>query len=118
MRILVLGSTGYLGSHVADRLRALPGARVLCAGRSLGADHGVDLASVCPEELAKTLASAAPDAVVNCAGATGGDAVILTEVNSRGPAVLCAALREGAPGPVWCTWVRPPSTGRASRGSR
>ncbi|MGW7283075.1 NAD-dependent epimerase/dehydratase family protein, partial [Streptomyces sp. NPDC054844] len=29
MRILVLGFTGYLGAHVAERLRALPGARVL-----------------------------------------------------------------------------------------
>ncbi|WP_460071211.1 NAD-dependent epimerase/dehydratase family protein [Streptomyces sp. YKOK-I1] len=98
MRILVLGSTGYLGAHVAARLRALPGALVLGAGRSPGADHEVDLASVRPAELAKTLALAAPDAVVNCAGATGGDAVTLAEVNARGPAVLCAALREAAPG--------------------
>ncbi|WP_043666297.1 NAD-dependent epimerase/dehydratase family protein [Streptomyces xylophagus] len=97
MRILVLGSTGYLGAHVAERLRALSDAQVLTAGRSPDADHGVDLASVRPEELAKTLASVAPDAVVNCAGATGGDAVALAELNSRGPAVLCAALREGAP---------------------
>ncbi|MGW2956743.1 NAD-dependent epimerase/dehydratase family protein, partial [Streptomyces eurythermus] len=29
MRILVLGGTGYLGRHVAERLRALPGAPVL-----------------------------------------------------------------------------------------
>lgn len=98
MRILVLGSTGYLGGHVAERLRALPGARVLGAGRSAGADHRVDLASVRPEQLAKTLASAAPDTVVNCAGATGGDAVALAEANARGPAVLCAALRDAAPG--------------------
>ncbi|MER5435476.1 NAD(P)-dependent oxidoreductase [Streptomyces sp. NPDC002588] len=98
MRILVLGFTGYLGAHVAERLRALPGARVLGAGRSPGADHEVDLASVRPGELAKILTAAAPDAVVNCAGATGGDAVTLAEVNARGPAVLCAALREAAPG--------------------
>lgn len=97
MRILVLGATGYLGAHVAERLRAVPGARVLSAGRSSGADHGVDLASVRPEELAKALASAAPDAVVNCAGATGGDVVTLAELNSRAPAVLCTALREAAP---------------------
>ncbi|MFF4587211.1 NAD-dependent epimerase/dehydratase family protein [Streptomyces sp. NPDC001388] len=98
MRILVLGFTGYLGAHVAERLRALPGATVLGAGRSPGAAYPVDLASARPAELAKTLASAAPDAVVNCAGATGGDAVTLAEVNARGPAVLCAALREAAPG--------------------
>ncbi|MCK8438604.1 NAD(P)-dependent oxidoreductase [Streptomyces sp. D2-8] len=97
MRILVLGFTGYLGRHVVERLRALPGALVLGGGRSPAADLDVDLARVSPERLAKTLASAAPDTVVNCAGATGGDAVTLAEVNTRGPAVLCAALREAAP---------------------
>ncbi|MGW7544578.1 NAD-dependent epimerase/dehydratase family protein [Streptomyces sp. NPDC054770] len=101
MRILVLGRTGYLGTHVAAGLRAVPGAQVLGGGRSAGAEHGVehrvDLATVRPEQLAKTLAAVAPDAVVNCAGATGGDAVALAELNARGPAVLCAALRDAAP---------------------
>ena len=96
MRILVLGGTGYLGRHVAERLRALPGARLFAAGRT-GAEYAVDLAADRPERLAKTLAAAAPDAVVNCAGATGGDPVTLAEANARGPAVLCAALREAAP---------------------
>ncbi|MEU6546854.1 NAD(P)-dependent oxidoreductase [Streptomyces sp. NPDC046859] len=98
MHLLVLGATGYLGTHVVERLRALPGARVLVAGRSLAADVTVDLAAARPRDLAAALAEAAPDAVVNCAGATGGDAVTLAEVNARGPAVLCAALREAAPG--------------------
>ncbi|MFJ7342729.1 NAD-dependent epimerase/dehydratase family protein [Streptomyces sp. NPDC101110] len=97
MRILVLGFTGYLGAHVVERLRALPGAQILGGGRSPAADLDVDLARVRPERLVKALASAAPDTVVNCAGATGGDAVTLAEVNTRGPAVLCAALREAAP---------------------
>ncbi|MER7840804.1 NAD(P)-dependent oxidoreductase [Streptomyces sp. NPDC096040] len=97
MRILVLGHTGYLGAHVAAGLRAVPGAQVLGGGRSAGADHRVDLASVRPAQLAKTLAAVVPDTVVNCAGATGGDAVGLAEVNARGPAVLCAALRDAAP---------------------
>ncbi|MER5793975.1 NAD(P)-dependent oxidoreductase [Streptomyces sp. NPDC001980] len=97
MRILVLGHTGYLGTHVAAGLRAVPGAQVLGGGRSATADHRVDLATVRPEQLAKTLAAVAPDAVVNCAGATGGDPVALAEVNARGPAVLCAALRDAAP---------------------
>ncbi|MFF5404523.1 NAD-dependent epimerase/dehydratase family protein [Streptomyces misionensis] len=96
MRILVLGGTGYLGRHVTERLRALPGARLSAAGR-VGAEYAVDLATDRPERLAKTLAAAAPDAVVNCAGATGADPVTLAEVNARGPAVLCAALREAAP---------------------
>ncbi|GHE05286.1 NAD-dependent epimerase/dehydratase family protein [Streptomyces alanosinicus] len=97
MRILVLGGTGYLGRHVAARLRALPGALILTAGRSPAAEFGADLAADPAERLAGTLAAAAPDAVVNCAGATGGDPVTLAEVNARGPAVLCAALREAAP---------------------
>ncbi|MCH0564186.1 MULTISPECIES: NAD(P)-dependent oxidoreductase [unclassified Streptomyces] len=96
MRILVLGSTGYLGSHVVEQLRARPGVRLLLGGRS-AAEVTVDLASDRPRELAGALASVGPDAVVNCAGATGGDPVTLAEVNARGPAVLCAALREAAP---------------------
>ncbi|MFE7275984.1 NAD-dependent epimerase/dehydratase family protein [Streptomyces sp. NPDC057623] len=98
MRILVLGATGYLGTHVAERLRALPGAGVLVGGRSPAADVRVDLAADRPADLTAALAAVAPDAVVNCAGATGGDAVTLAEVNARGPAVLCAALRDAAPG--------------------
>ncbi|MFE9742224.1 NAD-dependent epimerase/dehydratase family protein [Streptomyces sp. NPDC006477] len=97
MRILVLGAGGYLGGHVTKRLRALPGTRVLVGGRSPAADVTLDLASDRPNVLAGALARARPDAVVNCAGATGGDAVTLAEVNARGPAVLCAALREAAP---------------------
>ena len=97
MRILVVGFTGYLGAHVAERLRALPGTRVLGAGRSPGADVPVDLAADTVDRLAETLASAAPDAVVNCAGATGADAVTLAELNARGPAVLCAALHRACP---------------------
>ncbi|MFD0004321.1 NAD-dependent epimerase/dehydratase family protein [Streptomyces sp. NPDC127178] len=98
MHILVLGSTGYLGTHITEHLRALPDARVLVGGRSPAADIGVDLAADRPQDLAAALAEVAPDAVVNCAGATGGDAVTLAEVNARGPAVLCAALRVAAPG--------------------
>ncbi|MCW5249653.1 MULTISPECIES: NAD-dependent epimerase/dehydratase family protein [unclassified Streptomyces] len=98
MRILVLGSTGYLGTHVTERLRALPGARVLDGGRSPDAEVPVDLATVPAERLAALLEAAAPDAVVNCAGAVSGDPVSLAEVNTRGPAVLCAALRRSRPG--------------------
>ncbi|MEU5365903.1 NAD(P)-dependent oxidoreductase [Streptomyces sp. NPDC005925] len=97
MRILVLGSTGYLGAHVAERLGALRGARVLTGGRSPAADVSVDLATDSADRLAGTLASVAPDAVVNCAGATGGDPVTLAEANARGPAVLCTAMALASP---------------------
>ncbi|MGA5407832.1 NAD-dependent epimerase/dehydratase family protein [Streptomyces lavendulocolor] len=98
MRILVVGSTGYLGSHVTAHLRAAEGVELLLGGRSPGADLPVDLATARTGPLAGALAALAPDAVVNCAGAVGGDPVTLAEVNARGPAVLCAALREAAPG--------------------
>ncbi|MGW6603026.1 NAD-dependent epimerase/dehydratase family protein [Streptomyces sp. NPDC055036] len=98
MRIILLGSTGYLGGHVAERLGALPGARLLRTGRSPDADLGIDLATDAVDRIAHVLASAAPDAVVNCAGAVGGDAVTLAEVNTRGTAALCAAVRKAAPG--------------------
>ncbi|MGW1071939.1 NAD-dependent epimerase/dehydratase family protein [Streptomyces sp. NPDC002537] len=97
MRILVLGATGFLGRHVAESLRALPGAQVLDAGRHPGAGLPVDLADADPVRLAGTLRTAAPDAVVNCAGAVGGSALALTATNARGPAVLCEALRAAVP---------------------
>ncbi|MCC2275938.1 NAD(P)-dependent oxidoreductase [Streptomyces sp. ET3-23] len=97
MRILVLGATGFLGRHATGQLRALPGARVLCAGRSPDADLLCDLATAEAGRLAAVVRSAAPDAVVNCAGAVGGSAVELTAVNALGPAALCAALHEAAP---------------------
>ncbi|MFJ8588718.1 NAD-dependent epimerase/dehydratase family protein [Streptomyces sp. NPDC093595] len=99
MRILVLGSTGYLGGHVAQQAGLLPGVRLLQAARrpDAGADLVADLATTGTERLAKALADLAPDAVLNCAGAVSGDPVRLAEVNARGPAVLCAALREAAP---------------------
>ncbi|MBO1332735.1 NAD(P)-dependent oxidoreductase [Streptomyces sp. VRA16 Mangrove soil] len=97
MRILVLGSTGYLGGHIAERLRALPGVRLLTGGRSPDDDIRVDLATTSPRVLAAVLEQAAPDAVVNCAGAVGGSVLSLTEINARGPAMLCEALKAAAP---------------------
>lgn len=98
MRILVLGHDGYLGRHVAAQLNSAAHGLVLSAGRSAAHDIRVDLAGDSPERLAAALAEAEPDAVINCAGATAGDAVTLAEVNARGPAALCAALRQAAPG--------------------
>ncbi|MGW7417249.1 NAD-dependent epimerase/dehydratase family protein, partial [Streptomyces sp. NPDC054863] len=97
MRILVLGSTGYLGAHAAGQLGALPGVRLLGCGRGPGAGAHVDLATTTPGELADTLREFDPHAVVNCAGSVGGDPVTLAEVNARGPAVLAAALHRSAP---------------------
>ncbi|AXI77982.1 NAD-dependent epimerase/dehydratase family protein [Peterkaempfera bronchialis] len=97
MRILLLGATGYLGAHTARRLRALPGAQLVTGGRAAGAGLRIDLATADPADLGAALRRLRPDTVVNCAGAVGGGAVRLTGLNARGPAVLCAALREAAP---------------------
>ncbi|MFF4898454.1 NAD-dependent epimerase/dehydratase family protein [Streptomyces sp. NPDC001068] len=92
MRVLVLGSTGFLGRHITEHLRALSGVRVLRAGRSPGCDLRVDLTTATVPELTADLRALAPDAVVNCAGAVGGGPLLLAETNVRGPAVLCEAL--------------------------
>ncbi|MEV1023769.1 NAD-dependent epimerase/dehydratase family protein [Streptomyces sp. NPDC050264] len=97
MRILVLGANGYLGGHIAERLRGLPGVRLLTGGRHPDDDLRFDLATVQPGALAGLIELAAPDAVVNCVGAVGGSALTLVEANSRGPAVLCEALHSTAP---------------------
>ncbi|MFF3323915.1 NAD-dependent epimerase/dehydratase family protein [Streptomyces sp. NPDC002889] len=96
MRILLLGATGFLGSHTAERLRAVPDVRLLVGSRSPAADLRIDLTAD-PEVLGEVLLRAAPDAVVNCAGRVAGSAVQLTDVNARGPAALCEALCEALP---------------------
>ncbi|MEU3458323.1 NAD(P)-dependent oxidoreductase [Streptomyces sp. NPDC006733] len=112
-RVLCLGSTGFLGAHVAGQLRALPGVRVLGGGRTTPAPGAppvgsppvdrsvdslpIDLAGISVEALADALRALAPDAVVNCVGAVGNSPLRLAELNTRGPAVLCEALRRAAP---------------------
>ncbi|MGY0019398.1 NAD-dependent epimerase/dehydratase family protein [Streptomyces sp. cg35] len=97
MRILVLGPTGYLGGHIAERLRALPGVRLLTGGRHPYDDLRIDLVTASPGALADLIDHAAPDAVVNCVGAVGGSALTLVDTNSRVPAVLCEAMHLAAP---------------------
>ncbi|WP_199547936.1 NAD(P)-dependent oxidoreductase [Streptomyces sp. N35] len=96
MRVLILGAGGFLGRHTAERLRALPGVRLLVGGRSPDADVTLDLTAD-PALLTDAVYAAAPDAVVNCAGLVAGSAVRLTDLNARGPAALCEALQEAAP---------------------
>ena len=91
MRCLLLGATGFLGTHVRTRLAAAPGVHVLPAGRSGGVLR-VDLAGAGPGELGSMLRETAPDVVVNCAGVTGGDAVAMAAGNVVAVANLLAAL--------------------------
>ncbi len=55
MRILLLGATGYLDGHVEERLRALPGVRLLRGGRAPVDDHRIDLATITTDALAEQL---------------------------------------------------------------
>lgn len=97
MRILVLGSGGFLGARAVERLRGLPGARVLRGGRAAGHDLTADLATVPVDVLARQLTALAPDAVVNCAGAVAGSASLLCATNGRGAAALCEAMALSVP---------------------
>jgi nucleoside-diphosphate-sugar epimerase len=95
-RVLVIGASGFLGTHVRDRAGAL-GMDVITAGRTplpeSRAHCLLDLTSDDPAALAGVLADVAPDVVVNCAGATGGDVGMLAAVNVSGTAALVRAMR-------------------------
>jgi nucleoside-diphosphate-sugar epimerase len=95
-RVLVIGASGFLGTHVRDRAGAA-GIDVITAGRTRLPESRshclVDLTSDEPGALARVLASAAPDVVVNCAGATRGDTGHLAAVNVSGTAALVRAMR-------------------------
>ncbi|MQY12308.1 dTDP-6-deoxy-L-talose 4-dehydrogenase (NAD(P)(+)) [Streptomyces sp. RB5] len=90
MRVVLLGSSGWLGGYVLDELAQ--DREVIPVPRGT-----VELGVTGVGDLAGRLASLAPDAVVNCAGRVGGDALGLIGANARGPAVLCAALSAAAP---------------------
>ncbi|MEV6105535.1 NAD(P)-dependent oxidoreductase [Streptomyces sp. NPDC051940] len=90
MRVMVLGSTGWLGRYATAELRS--GCEVAGPPRS-----ALDLGTASVGETAGVLAAFAPDAVVNCAGRVDGDPLGLAAVNARGPAVLCAAMATAVP---------------------
>jgi nucleoside-diphosphate-sugar epimerase len=74
-RVMVLGGTGFLGSHICEAFHAT-GARVVCVSRD-GPGHGdtgpfrhirLDLASAGVAQLGELVAGVAPEVVVNAAG--------------------------------------------------
>lgn len=95
MRLMVIGASGFLGTHV--RCRALAaGMEVITAGRSGPAGsrghRPVDLAGDAPSRIASVIADVAPDAVVNCAGATTGTPDVLVAANVTGAFALAQAM--------------------------
>lgn len=75
MRVLLLGASGFLGSHIGDVLVADPAIELVTQSRREAARSGrqsvaLDLATASPPEVASLLAALRPDAIVNAAGAT------------------------------------------------
>jgi nucleoside-diphosphate-sugar epimerase len=91
MRILVIGSSSFLGGHVRRAARAA-GHTVLTAGRSGEWTVRLDLAVDSADHVGATLAAVAPDTVVNCAGAISGSADVLAAANITAVHTLVTAL--------------------------
>ena len=98
MRLLIIGASGFLGTHIRRRACAA-GLDVVTAGRSpLPGSPGHRLADLAgptagqPAAVGAMLADVAPDAVVNCAGATGGPPGELAAVNVDGTYALVQAM--------------------------
>ncbi|MGH3974294.1 MAG: NAD-dependent epimerase/dehydratase family protein [Pseudonocardiaceae bacterium] len=95
MRLLLIGASGFLGSHI-KRAATQAGLEVVTAGRQPSdrpAEHVlVDLAEDGPAQIETVLAEVHPDAVVNCAGKTSGDPAALAAGNIDAPATLVEAM--------------------------
>ncbi|MBZ6228050.1 NAD-dependent epimerase/dehydratase family protein [Streptomyces olivaceus] len=98
MRVLLIGSNGYLGRFVADRLLADPAVQLTALGRGDDADVRFDLATGSPGALTRFLDAVHPGVVVNCAGTTRGGARELTRHNTVAVATVCEALRRSGCG--------------------
>ncbi len=97
MRLLVIGASGFLGSHVRRRACGA-GMAVVTAGRSAMPDSPehriIDLARDGPGRIAAMVNDVAPDVVVNCAGAIVGAPGELAAVNVTGTYALASAMLE------------------------
>jgi nucleoside-diphosphate-sugar epimerase len=98
MRVLLLGASGFLGSHVSDALAAAPDLDVVRQVHHASSDpDAIALDLLDPDDgLADLIAATAPDAVVNCAGTTA-DAARLEALNVQLVERLLSAMRGTAP---------------------
>lgn len=98
MRLLLIGASGFLGSHVS-RAAAQAGLEVVTAGRRPSggsAEHVLlDLAEDGAARITAVLADVQPDAVVNFAGTTSGDPAAMAAGNINAPATLVEAMLRG-----------------------
>ncbi|MFT2015224.1 NAD-dependent epimerase/dehydratase family protein [Streptomyces sp. 796.1] len=98
MRVLLLGSGGYIGRYVADHLLADPAVQLTELGRGDTADVRFDLSTGSPGALTRFLDAVHPGVVINCAGTTRGGARELTRHNTVAVATVCESLRRSGCG--------------------
>ncbi|MEE4594713.1 NAD-dependent epimerase/dehydratase family protein [Streptomyces sp. DSM 41524] len=98
MRVLLLGSGGFLGRYVAEHLLADPAVQLTALGRGDDADVRFDLSNGSPGALTRFLNAVHPGVVINCAGATRGGARELTRHNTVAVATVCESLRRSGCG--------------------
>jgi NDP-hexose 4-ketoreductase len=104
VRALVVGASGFLGTHVVRQLHD-DGLDVVTAGRgpSAGASRQVRLDIVIDpvERIARVLRDVEADVLINCAGATSGPIEALVDANVTGTyQLLCAWADAGSRGRV------------------
>ncbi|MHB1433619.1 MAG: NAD-dependent epimerase/dehydratase family protein [Streptosporangiaceae bacterium] len=120
MRVLILGASGFLGTHVLDRAQAA-GLNVVTAGRRDipgSPDHRLlDLTRADRSALGALLADTAPAAVLNCAGLTAGSPADLAAVNLTGSCLLAAAVLADRRGPRLVQLGSAAEYGRSEPGS-
>jgi NDP-hexose 4-ketoreductase len=95
MRLLIVGASGYLGSHI--RARAIgAGMDVVTAGRSPVPDSPhhecLDIATGTARGITAVISQTTPDVIVNCAGATAGSPDVLAATNLSGTYYLTEAM--------------------------
>ncbi|WP_067501786.1 NAD(P)-dependent oxidoreductase [Actinoplanes sp. TFC3] len=91
MKILLFGSSGFIGSHVKAALA--PEGELVCPGRDR-----FDLIAGDTAGLTALLRAEAPDAVVCCVGALGGSYEDLVRANTAVAAKLVEAVEAAVPG--------------------
>lgn len=91
MRLLVIGSSSFLGGHLR-RAASAAGHTVATAGRSGDWSVRLDLVADPAGQVGPLIAAAVPDVVVNCAGATAGSADVLAAANITAVHTLVTAL--------------------------